>query len=142
MKLKVTKLDYDFVKNETEYERYVFASWNNVSNILRNEADDKDERIDNIECIVKISNGKNKVYRKCRSGKIVKEQIAMGYRTALELGVKQDKDEEVVVKKSCWFPYLWHHVDSTIKWPFRFAIIFTVLPTLFDAIMNIINIFK
>ena len=141
MKLKVTKLDNDFVKNETEYERYVFASWNNVSNILRNEADD-DERIDNIECIVKISNGKNKVYRKCRSGKIVKEQIAMGYRTALELGVKQDKDEEVVVKKSCWFPYLWHHVDSAIKCPFRFAIIFTVLPTLFDAIMNIINIFK
>ena len=109
---------------------------------MRNEADDKDERIDNIECIVKISNGKNKVYRKCRSGKIVKEQIAMGYRTALELGVKQDKDEEVVVKKSCWFPYLWYHVDSAIKCPFRFAIIFTVLPTLFDAIMNIINIFK
>ncbi len=141
MKLKVTKLDYDFVKNETEYERYVFASWNNVSNILRNEADDKDERIDNIECIVKISNGKNKVYRKCRSGKIVKEQIAMGYRTALELGVKQDKDEEVVVKKSCWFPYLWHHVDSTIKWPFRLAFLYA-LPTLFETIMNIINIFK
>ena len=146
MELKVIKLDNDFVKGETEYERYAFTNWKNISEILKDDPNDEEGDLNNIECIVKISNGRKRVYRKCRSNKITKDKIALGYRTALELGVKQDNNEEVVVKSSWWFwfPYLWHHIDSTIKWPFRIAVvafICTVLSFL-ETIMNLINILK
>lgn len=133
MELRVTKLDNDFVKGETEYERYAFTNWKNISEILKDDPNDEEGDLNNIECIVKISNGRKRVYRKCRSNKITKDKIALGYRTALMLGVKQDNEDKVVIKKACWFSYLWHHIDSTIRGPFRVAVIsliFTILPLL------------
>lgn len=131
MELKVTKLDKDFVKYETEYERYAFTNWKNISDILKKK---KGNEVNDIECIVKIISGKKKVYRKYRSSnEFNKDEIALGYRTALKLGVKQDNDDKVVIKKSCRFPYLWYHIDSTIRVPFRVAVIsliFTILPLL------------
>lgn len=148
MGLKVTKLDKDFVKGETEYERYAFAYWRNVSDMLRKNDEVNDvvnDEIDNIECIVKISAGKKHVYRKLRSSnKFDEDKIGLGYRTTLELGVKQDNNEEVDIKKSCWFLYLWCHVDSTIKCPFRLAVVALILalPSFFETIMNLINLLK
>ena len=131
MELKVTKLDKDFVKYETEYERYAFTNWKNISDILKKK---KGNEVNDIECIVKIISGKKKVYRKYRSSnEFKKDEIALGYRTALKLGVKQDNDDKVFIKKSCRFPYLWYHIDSTIRVPFRVAVIsliFTILPLL------------
>ena len=139
MELKVTKLDNDFVKYETEYERYVFTNWKNISDILKKK---KGNEVNDIECIVKIISGKKKVYRKCRSSnEFKKDEIALGYRTALKLGAKQDEDDKVVIKKSCWFPYLWHHIDSTIRGPFRVAVIsliFAILP-LIETIINLLK---
>ena len=131
MELKVTKLDNDFVKYETEYERYAFTNWKNISDILKKK---KGNEVNDIECVVKIISGKKKVYRKCRSSnEFKKDEIALGYRTALKLGVEQDNEDKVVIKKACWFSYLWHHIDSTIRGPFRVAVIaliFTILPLL------------
>ena len=139
MELKVTKLDNDFVKYETEYERYVFTNWKNISDILKKK---KGDEVNDIECVVKIIYGKKKVYRKCRSSnEFKKDEIALGYRTALKLGAKQDEDDKVVIKKSCWFPYLWHHIDSTIRGPFRVAVIsliFAILP-LIETIINLLK---
>jgi hypothetical protein len=139
MELKVTKLDKDFVKYETEYERYAFTNWKNISDILKKK---KGNEVNDIECIVKIISGKKKVYRKCRSSnEFKKDEIALGYRTALKLGVKQDNDDKVVIKKSCRFPYLWYHIDSTIRVPFRVAVIaliFAILP-LIETIINLLK---
>ncbi len=143
MELKVTKLDKDFVKYETEYERYVFTNWKNISDILKK---NKGDEVNDIECVVKIIYGKKKVYRKCRSSnEFKKDEIALGYRTALKLGAKQDEDDKVVIKKSCWFPYLWHHIDSTIRVPFKVAIILfpisltSSLITIFEFIINLLK---
>ena len=139
MELRVTKLDNDFVKYETEYERYAFTNWKNISDILKKK---KGNEVNDIECIVKIISGKKKVYRKYRSSnEFKKDEIALGYRTALKLGVKQDNDDKVVIKKSCRFPYLWYHIDSTIRVPFRVAVIaliFAILP-LIETIINILK---
>lgn len=139
MELKVTKLDKDFVKYETEYERYAFTNWKNISDILKKK---KGNQVNDIECIVKIISGKKKVYRKYRSSnEFKKDEIALGYRTALKLGVKQDNDDKVVIKKSCRFPYLWYHIDSTIRVPFRVAVIaliFAILP-LIETIINLLK---
>lgn len=139
MELKVTKHDNDFVKYETEYERYAFTNWKNISDILKKK---KGNEVNDIECIVKIISGKKKVYRKYRSSnEFKKDEIALGYRTALKLGVKQDNDDKVVIKKSCRFPYLWYHIDSTIRVPFRVAVIaliFAILP-LIETIINLLK---
>ena len=139
MELKVTKLDKDFVKYETEYERYAFTYWKNISDLLKKK---KGNQVNDIECIVKIISGKKKVYRKYRSSnEFKKDEIALGYRTALKLGVKQDNDDKVVIKKSCRFPYLWYHIDSTIRVPFRVAVIaliFAILP-LIETIINLLK---
>ncbi len=145
MELRVTKLDNDFVKGETEYERYAFTNWKNISEILKDDPNDEEGDLNNIECIVKISAGKKHVYRKLRSSnKFDEDKIGLGYRTTLELGVKQDNNEEVDIKKSCWFLYLWCHVDSTIKCPFRLAVVALILalPSFFETIMNLINLLK
>ena len=139
MELKVTKLDNDFVKYETEYERYAFTNWKNISDILKKK---KGNEVNDIECVVKIISGKKKVYRKCRSSnEFKKDEIALGYRTALMLGVKQDNEDKVVIKKACWFSYLWHHIDSTIRGPFIVAVIsliFAILP-LIETIINLLK---
>lgn len=139
MELRVTKLDNDFVKYEMEYERYAFTNWKNISDILKKK---KGNEVNDIECIVKIISGKKKVYRKYRSSnEFKKDEIALGYRTALKLGVKQDNDDKVVIKKSCRFPYLWYHIDSTIRVPFRVAVIaliFAILP-LIETIINLLK---
>ena len=139
MELKVTKLDNDFVKYETEYDRYAFTNWKNISDILKK---NKGNEVDDIECIVKIISGKKKVYRKCRSSnEFKKDEIALGYRTALMLGVKQDNEDKVVIKKACCFPYLWHHIDSTIRGPFIVAVIALIftIPSLIEAIINLLK---
>lgn len=103
---------------------------------LGNETD-----IDCLEGLVKISHGCNRVYRKMRTYTaegfgVDGNCVCLDYRTRKILKVEAiDKDKndstteenKVTIEPTNWFCYLWNHVDSTIKWPFRITFVSLVI---------------
>ena len=102
---------------------------------------EKETNPDCIEGLVKISHGCKRVYRKMRTYTAEGvgtdgDCVCLNYRTCKTLKVDAiDKDKndsatdenKVTIKPTNWFCYLWNHVDSTIKWPFRIAFVSLVI---------------
>ena len=62
--------------------------------------------------------------------------VYLDYRTCKTLKIKAiSKDNinsatdenKVTIESTNWFCYLWHHVDSAIKWPFRITFVSLVI---------------
>ena len=76
-----------------------------------------------MEGILKITNGKNSIYRKFKARSIdgQSKYVSLSYRSIKQLG--PCPSNSVSVQKSWWFPYLWHYYDVTIRSAFKIGII-------------------
>lgn len=138
-------IDKEFVKLHNNYERYALVYSKSFAKIY----DDKSleyHRDDNnvLEGFVKIKHNGRTVYRKCCAHfGINGGEVAIGYRTMRELGLPEKnnaKDNNVQISATNWFCYLWKHMDSIIRWPFRIALI-SLLLSIIGIILNLIMIF-
>lgn len=133
-----TELDTAFVQQHNDYECYALVNSRKMAETQdENKMADYGDSSDAIEGLVKISHNCKAVYRKCKARNGLKgNEVALGYRTLQKLGLP--KGAQVKIKPTCWFCYLWHHYESVIKWPFRFAVV-SLLITLVGAIFSIIS---
>ena len=132
---KITNLD--FVKNNADFERYVFVYSAGYKAIFGDSLTEKPTP-SALVGLVKISYKGKSVYRKCIGANIPKEHLQIGYRTKCELGV--DYGDTVTIIPTNWFKYLCCNSDSYFKWPFIIALIalfFTII-SLFISIATLI----
>ena len=118
-------VDKEFVTLHNEYERYALVYSKSFAKIYDNNKSLKELSNNNsaLEGFVKIKYNGETVYRKCCAHfGINGGEIAIGYRTMCKLGITEE-DKEVEVVSTNWFCYLWKHVDSIIRCPFRIAVI-------------------
>lgn len=129
-------LDKDFVDKHNDYENYVLVYSKAMEELYDGKFCNDDDATD---ALVKVRYSCTTVYRKCVARYGMKEgQVALGYRTKKILGI--DANSKVKVSKTNWFCYLWHHNDSTVKWPFRIAFI-ALLLTAAQAVISIVKLF-
>ena len=127
--MKVYKIrDSDFVKNNINFESYVFVYQKSVHDIYGVSFSKTGNENHELEGLVKISCNDKCVYRKCIGRNIPKGEIQIGYSTLCELGT--DYEKNVTVAPSSWFPYYWYNSDSYIKYPFQMAVVVGVITVL------------
>lgn len=75
--------------------------------------------------VVKITNGKRKIYRQYagRAISINTNSVGISCNSWQQLCLKNGIDNCVVVTKSWWFPFFWNHSNSATRVSFRIGII-------------------
>lgn len=139
-----------FVVNNSNYMYYALVH-STAFKKVNGENLENENNVDCIEGLVKISHGCKHVYRKMRGftteGFGIKGQcVCLDSRTCNMLKIKAiDKEEvgvateenKVTIEPTNWFCYIWHHVDSAIKWPFRIAVV-SVATTFFFSLLSLL----
>lgn len=135
----------EFVEANSEFENYVLVYSKSLAKIYGDEvlADGIDDK-NQFEGLVKVCCGKKVVYRKCIARKgFSKDEMGIGYRTLMKLGISNGGDTEFVcVMPTNWFCYLWHHNNSVVRGPFIFAffsLIFSILGIIVSIVCGINN---
>lgn len=141
---KVFTLTQDFViKHPNDYENLVALQSKQISPFIKKEGEISP---DTIEGIVRIQNASNKckcIYRKAVGAVVYgldSEHAMLSARSMKQLDVQEY--DELIIKPANWFCYLWNHYDSTIRHPFRVAIIIGLLSigiSLISLLLTIIN---
>ena len=123
--LAVIDMDTEFVKNTREFEQYALCYSKAMAELFQEKAASPESPIQlDLERFVVLVNSKTKkrVYRRSSSRNGVKSnQIAIGYRTQKELGVKSG--EKVAVGRASWIQYYWYNSVIYEKTMFFFAVI-------------------
>lgn len=115
----VIEIDNEFVQSIWDYEHYALVYSKELTNLFENGTVDAksfdDLRLDRFVELKNIENPKKRVFRKCmaRNG-IAANQIAIGCRTAKELGVKQGQGA-VYIQKAKWYQYHWFNSEKFVK---------------------------
>lgn len=123
--------DTAFCDKFVDCEKYIALQSASFKDLFNWDPNGKPEEYDGIVRIRKASdNGfcKNYLYRKAvghAAGNFTKNQVMIGHRSRKMLDVQLN--DEVIIEPACWFLYLWNHADSTIRYPFRVAIIFGII---------------
>lgn len=118
-----------------DHEKFVLMHSGCFSKIFNGNMDKVDPEC--LEGLVKIQHKCRTVYRRYRGSKVDGNVVELGYRTQKELKVKDG--DEVVIKPTNWFCYLWHNQDSCIKHPFRIAFVGIIL-TLISFLLTLLGL--
>lgn len=108
-----------------ESEKYILLTPGTLHEIAQWEEWDEVSTSD-LELFVKVTYGINKkyVYRKAVAkafSGFKNEEVMIAYRTRKQL--KVSGGDTVTIERTNWFAYLWHNLDSAIRWPFRIAVL-------------------
>lgn len=123
--LTVIEMDKEFVKSTREFEQYALCYSKAMSKLFQDEDSGPEsfQELD-LERFVVLENPQTnkRVFRKSAARNGVKSnQIAIGYRTQKEIGVKNG--EKITVGRANWIQYYWHNSVLYEKAMFFFAFI-------------------
>lgn len=85
-------------------------------------------------------NNKRKIIRRVISNNtrgLNGDCIIICYRSRKYLDVKEG--DTIILKKAHWFRFLWNHVDSAIRYPFRIALVFGCL-SIIGVLLTVYNL--
>jgi hypothetical protein len=78
--------------------------------------------------LVRVSSKRcSRVYTLKMAAQLEDNEIALGYEQRAQLGIARQpgpvNERELDVRKARWgtLPYLWHHIDPAIRFPFRIS---------------------
>ena len=138
---RVFTITKEFIeKHPDNYEHLVALQSNEVAKYIS--ANCKNIT-DTIEGLVRIQNAANKskyIYRKAVASSthgLDADHAMLSSRSMKVLDIKEY--DEIIIKQTSWFFYLWNHYDTTIRAPFQVAVIFGVLSFTLGVLSLIIS---
>ena len=138
---RVFTITKEFIeKHPDNYEHLVALQSNEVAKYIS--ANCKNIT-DTIEGLVRIQNAANKskyIYRKAVASStygLDADHAMLSSRSMKVLDIKEY--DEIIIKQTSWFFYLWNHYDTTIRAPFKVAVIFGVLSFTLGVLSLIIS---
>lgn len=121
---EVNPFNSQFVKDhKSDYEHFIALQSREIIPYL-NDA----ETFEGLVCVKNASNKCKRIYRKTVGSTafgLDGQHVMMGARSMKQLNLP--KGGKVIIKPTNWFCYLWNHYDSTIRHPFRCAIIIGII---------------
>lgn len=112
------------------------SGWNELANIT-------DETIEVLVKVFKEDKPCKAIYRRAigyTAKGLTSQDIMLSYRSRKRLNVKEG--EKVIVKRTCWFMYLWNHAQSRVRYPFQIAFCFGVISIILAVASLAIGIYQ
>lgn len=137
----VKKFDKNFTDKYEESEQLIALQNRNIGELSGwKDAEVSDEAW---EMLVKVTNPENgrSIYRRAvgyTANDFTAQDIMLGYRSIKQL--QTVIGSKVIVQPTNWFCYLWCHAQSTIRYPFRIAIVAGLLSLLFGVVSVILSV--
>ncbi len=138
---EVFGLTPEFVsKHQSDYENFVALHSNEVSSFIGTKEEKTPDTIEGIVCIKNASNKCKRIYRRVVASStygLDGSHAMLGYRSMNQLGIKEY--DKIIICPTNWFRYLWHYYDTTIRGPFKVAVVVGILSILISTLSLIIS---
>ena len=138
---EVFGLTPEFVnKHHNDYENFVALHCKEVSSYIDTQGGKTPDTIEGIVCVKNASNKCKRIYRRVVASStygLDGSHAMLGNRSMKQLGIKEY--DKIIICPTNWFRYLWHYYDTTIRGPFKVAVIFGILSLLISTLSLIIS---
>lgn len=123
---KVFEFDSNIIsKHPNDYESLVALQSYNASEYVGKKCKCKSAfSKEGVVCVQNSANKSKCIYRKIVSYSahgLDKNHAMLSQRSMNQLDIKEN--DEIIIKRTCKFCFLWNHYDSTLRHPFRVAFV-------------------
>ena len=127
-------------KHQNDYENFVALYSKEVSSFIDTKEGKTPDSVEGLVCIQNASNKCKRIYRRVVASStygLDGSHAMLGNRSMNQLGINEY--DKIIISPTNWFCYLWHYYDSTIRCPFKVAVIFGILSLLMGGLSLIIS---